>query len=232
MRRRMSGGARLSLWRLRPQRPRARFGPGERLIDLGHERPAVLYVPPHAAFRPAPMVVCLHGARGSGLAHLADLREAADRASMVLLAPSALGSTWSGAGDGSGVDAEAIDRALALALPRLRIDPSRIAIEGFSDGASFGLSLGLANPDLFTRVVAFSPGFVALPRSPPEGVAPPRVLVAHGRHDTVFPLETYGRRVYRELVAAGVYVELREFEGGHAVPRAVAHEALGWISGG
>jgi len=32
---------------------------------------------------------------------------------------------------------------------------------GFSDGASYALSVGITNGDLFTHVIAFSPGFVA-----------------------------------------------------------------------
>jgi predicted esterase len=35
---------------------------------------------------------------------------------------------------------------------------------GFSDGASYALSLGLANGDLFTHVLGFSPGFMRVPR--------------------------------------------------------------------
>ena len=38
------------------------------------------------------------------------------------------------------------------------IDPSRIAMAGFSDGASYSLSVGLANGDLFSAVFGFSPG--------------------------------------------------------------------------
>jgi poly(3-hydroxybutyrate) depolymerase len=43
------------------------------------------------------------------------------------------------------------------------VDPQRICVSGFSDGASYALSLGLANGDLFTHVAAFSPGFMRPP---------------------------------------------------------------------
>ena len=36
---------------------------------------------------------------------------------------------------------------------------------GFSDGASYALSLGAANGDLFTHIAAFSPGFMRPPVS-------------------------------------------------------------------
>ncbi len=40
------------------------------------------------------------------------------------------------------------------------MDAGRVGIGGFSDGASYALSLGLTNGDLFTHVLAFSPGFM------------------------------------------------------------------------
>ncbi len=41
--------------------------------------------------------------------------------------------------------------------------------QGFSDGASYALSLGVPNGDLFTHIVAFSPGFMRLPDQEPAG---------------------------------------------------------------
>lgn len=46
------------------------------------------------------------------------------------------------------------------------IDPAHVAIGGFSDGASCALSLGLVNGDLFTHVMAFSPGLVVADEGP------------------------------------------------------------------
>jgi predicted esterase len=37
------------------------------------------------------------------------------------------------------------------------IDPARVAIGGFSDGATYALSLGLINGDLFKRVAPSHP---------------------------------------------------------------------------
>jgi predicted esterase len=41
-----------------------------------------------------------------------------------------------------------------------------LAVSGFSDGASYALSIGPANGDLFTHVMAFSPGFADLTIAP------------------------------------------------------------------
>ena len=59
-----------------------------------------------------------------------------------------------------GYDYVAINRALEEAFARCAIDRSRLAIGGFSDGASYALSLGLANGDVFGYIIAFSPGFI------------------------------------------------------------------------
>ena len=98
---------------------------------------------------------------------------------------------------------------------------------GFSDCASYALSLGLTNGDLFTHVVAFSPGFMA----PAEEWDAPRVFVSHGAADTVLPVDRCSRRIVPALERAGYAVRYREFAGGHAVPPAIAREAIGWFLG-
>ena len=108
---------------------------------------------------------------------------------------------------------------------RQNVDPARVAVGGFSDGASYALTLGLANGDLFSRVVAFSPGFVAdVVRR-----GSPRFFVSHGTRDTILPIETCGRRIAREFRGLGYDVRFLEFDGGHAVPPDVAEAAMDWL---
>lgn len=47
---------------------------------------------------------------------------------------------------------------LLQVLSNYAVDTTRLGVGGFSDGASYALSLGLTNGDLFTHVIAFSPG--------------------------------------------------------------------------
>ena len=115
-----------------------------------------------------------------------------------------------------------LDLALARVFSIVPIDPGRVAVAGFSDGASYALGLGLANGDLFGRVVAFSPGFVA-------GTARagrPAVFVSHGDADDVLPVDRTSRRIVRALRDDGYDVTYREFPGGHAVPPEVSREAV------
>ena len=119
-----------------------------------------------------------------------------------------------------------IDRALEHTFSRYAVDPARLAIGGFSDGASYALSLGITNGDLFTHVIAFSPGFMA----PAGHAGSPRVFVSHGTRDRVLPIDHCSRRIVPELERSGYDVRYREFDGGHTIPPQIASEAVGWFT--
>jgi predicted esterase len=173
-------------------------------------------------------VLTLHGATGSGRRGLRRLQPLADAAGLILLAPDSRGTTWDVAMTGGfGPDPEFVDRALDLVFARYAVDPSRLVAEGFSDGASYALSLGLLNGDLFTRVIAFSPGFMT------EGSrrGKPRLFVSHGVHDPVLPIDRCSRRIVRDLRGDGYDIRYTEFDGGHAVPSEIARAALDWLAG-
>ena len=209
--------------------PPADGGPPTGLVPLqlsGSDRDGALYVPAsYTPGKPAPLVLSLHGAGGSGRRSLPRLRSLADERGLVLLSPDSRASTWDAVRTGFGPDVEFLDRALDLVFARYAIDPSRIAAEGFSDGASYALSLGLLNGDLFTHVIAFSPGFVLAERR--EGR--PRCFVSHGVQDPVLPIDPCSRRIVRELRGDRYDVSYTEFEGGHVVPPTVARAAVDWL---
>src|SRR5215213_4087104 len=150
---------------------------GLRPLGLGSTRDGLLYVPAgYGAGKRAPMALTLHGAGGdarSGISHFLHL---ADAAGVVLLALESRGRTWDVLVGGYGSDVEFINRALEWTFERLTLDTRRLAITGFSDGASYALSLGLTNGDLFTHVIAFSPGFMV----PASRRGKPPVFVSHG----------------------------------------------------
>ena len=190
---------------------------------------ALRYVPAtYRADRPAALAVMLHGAGGTAQHGLSLLRDAADAAGIVLLAPAARQSTWDLLVGGFGPDVERIDAVLGDTLARCAIDPARVAIGGFSDGASYALSLGLGNGDLFSHVVAFSPGFMA----PALSVGRPRCYVSHGTRDAVLPIARCSRRIVPALERAGHAVRYREFDGAHVVPADLAREAAEWLVAG
>ncbi|HYH46455.1 MAG TPA: phospholipase, partial [Thermoanaerobaculia bacterium] len=108
------------------------------------------------------------------------------------------------------------------------VDAARLAIGGFSDGASYALSVGLTNGDLFTHVLAFSPGFMAPARQ--EGK--PGIYVSHGTRDEVLPIARCSRQLVPQLEQSGYQVIYREFDGPHTVPAEIARQATNWLVGG
>jgi phospholipase/carboxylesterase len=201
-------------------------------VDPSPERGGYLLRVPltYRAQRPAPLALLLHGATGHGRDALALLPDGlADAAGLILLAPTSREYTWDLlVGRRHGPDVAGIDRALEHTFSSYAVDPKRVAVGGFSDGASYALSLGIANGDLFTHVLAFSPGFAA----PPGRVGSPRIFVSHGIRDDVLPIDRCSRRVVPRLEFAGYEVRYREFEGGHEVPPEIAREAVGWFAAG
>jgi predicted esterase len=167
-----------------------------------------------AADRPAPLLVMLHGAGSSAARAMPLVADAAEAHGVVVLAPDSRGATWDVIRDDYGEDVAFLDRALAEAFRACPIDPARLAIAGFSDGASYALSLGILNGALFRDIIAFSPGFV-LPARPDHA---PSIFISHGREDPVLPIGGCGRRIAVRLRALGHAVAYREFAGGHVAP--------------
>lgn len=120
-----------------------------------------------------------------------------------------------------GPDIAFLDKAVDRLFRGYPIDGRRTALAGFSDGASYALSLGLANGAMFSDLLGFSPGFVA-PSSTDDA---PRIFISHGREDRALPIERCGRRVAAQLRSAGRGVLYREFVGGHVVPVEIVAEA-------
>ncbi|MES2176222.1 MAG: phospholipase [Gemmatimonadota bacterium] len=196
----------------RVRKPTKSIAPGEHALPLKRGRPTLLYVPPsYKTDVPAPIVVVLHGATGAGVNQLARYRAYAEQFGAVVLAPSSEGVTWDAIRGDFDADCLHIDAALDYVFDRCAIDATRVAIAGFSDGASYALSLGLINGQLFTHAVAFSPGFII----PGERARKPAIFIAHGTQDEILPIDRCGRPIARDLRAAGYAVDFREFNGGH-----------------
>jgi predicted esterase len=185
-------------------------------------RGATLYVSPGEG--PKTLVLGLHGAGSDPAEPMALLRPYADEAGLILLAPKSKGPTWDIAQGGFGPDVAAIDELLKQVFSEYEVDD--VAIAGFSDGASYALSLGLTNGDLFRSVIAFSPGFIAFGQQ----TGTPRLFISHGTEDSILPIGRTSRRGVPRLRAAGYRVEYREFRGDHEVPPRIAREAIEWLS--
>lgn len=210
----------------RPTAIRATAVIGKSSLGLAGGRDGILYVPStYSANSPAPLVLMLHGAGQTAEIGIRPFLPLADAAGTVLLAPDSRGGTWDFLYGPYGADVAFIDHALAHAFDRCAIDPARIVIEGFSDGASYALSLGLTNGDLFSRIVAFSPCILA----PAANIGRPQIFISHGTEDRILPIDNCGRRLATHLVSAGYRVEFHEFTGPHTVPNEMARLAMQWL---
>lgn len=195
-------------------------------LGLGGKRDGIVYVPDsYQATRPAPLILMLHGAGSNAHDAIQPFRRYADQRGLVLVAPDAREGGWDLLEGGFGADVDFIDHALVKAFEMFAVDPRRVAIEGFSDGASYALSLGLRNAELFTHVVAFSPGFMTIP----QGSGKPKVFVSHGNRDLILPAARCSHRIVNRLERDGYDVTFVEFAGGHSVPGNIAGEAVTWL---
>ena len=211
----------------RPTQPTEAAPRGLQPLGLDAKRDGLLYVPPtYQVKQPAPLVVMLHGAGGDARGGLKLLKPLADAAGLILLAPASRRQTWDVIFGGYGPDIAFIDSALTQTFSRYAIDPAHIAVGGFSDGASYALSVGITNGDLFTHVIAFSPGFMA----PAGQQGKPRLFISHGTRDEVLPIDRCSRKLVPQLKRAGYDVLYREFDGPHTIPPEIASNALTWFT--
>jgi phospholipase/carboxylesterase len=148
--------------------------------------------------------------------------ETAEARGYLVLAPESRGRTWDVILGGYGADVAFIDQALARIFEQHPVDPERIAVAGFSDGASYALSIGIINGALFSDILAFSPGFMA----PTHQADSPRIFISHGVHDGVLPIDACSRRLAPKLRQAGYDLDYREFDGGHEVPPEMVTAAM------
>lgn len=175
-----------------------------------------------------PLLVMLHGATHSARDAIMVVQSAAKERGFMVFAPKSQGRTWDIiVRRGFGPDFMAINDALDRLPVDYPIDPANIAIGGFSDGASYALTLGLLNGDIFRTVLAFSPGFSIAEQI----IGRPKIYISHGRSDRVLPYDRCGSALAHTLSAIRLDVHFDPFEGGHCVPFAQATAAADWWLG-
>jgi phospholipase/carboxylesterase len=208
-------------------RPRAQISgsraSGEARLGIGGARDGRIYVPRQARDK-YPVMLLLHGAGGVGERIERRFQELSDGFGFIIVAPDSRGRSWDVIDEKLGPDVNFIDRALGDLFARYPVDAAHVAVAGFSDGASYALTLGVMNGDLFTHIIAFSPGFTAATYL--QGS--PHIFVSHGTEDEILSAERTGTVLVPGLRRNGFRVEYREFEGPHTVPPEVAREAMEW----
>jgi predicted esterase len=213
------GTPRLNAW---PTAPTRTIATGLQALGIAQLLIPASYTPS----TPAALVLALRGAGGSSRGPINGLKELAEKNGFLVLAVDSREGTWDAIRGAYGPDIQFIDRALRWTFEHCAVDPGRIEVEGFSDGATYALGIGLANGDLFRQVVAFSPGFIPDTDAPARGK--PRIFNSHGFQDPILPKRRTSDLIVPELEKDGYTVRFVEFDGGHTITPQVLQTAVTW----
>lgn len=217
-------------------RPGIVSAPGIRRGTFNLESPPqpLVHVPGNLdVSKPARLILLLHGAGQRAQGIVDRMAPAADRRGAIILAPQSERSTWdvirsfSRGAPEFGADTVRVDQSLAALFAQFTIDPKHIAIAGFSDGASYALSLGPRNQSLFTHIMAFSPGGVA----PFSDAAKAKVFISHGTQDQILAYANTADGIVPGFRSAGFAVEFETFDGQHQFREQEIVKAMNWFLG-
>jgi phospholipase/carboxylesterase len=203
--------------------------PGQHRLKLAEgDRDGLYYIPlTYKEDVRAPFWVVLHGAGGTAQS-TQYMFALAEEFGVILLAPDSRDErTWDGVLQNWGPDVDFIAEAVGHVSRLCRVDPARTTIAGFSDGASYALSLGITYGNNFTRIVSMSPGVM----QPIAARGKPKIFISHGIGDPVMPIDVTSRRFVPRLKNLGYEVTYREYEGTHRLSPPIVREAFKWALG-
>lgn len=214
-------------------------------IERGAQRAVLLTPETLDPARRYPLLTVLHGAGRQDELLLRGCRGEAEARQALFLIPRSFHMTWDliaqAAGGGRSPegapppsprpDLDFLEFAYDLIYRRYPVDAGRQALLGYSDGASYALSVGLSNPQIFRAVLGWAAGFLALnPAAAEPGTPRPAVLLEYGSHDELFPFEQVALPMRAQLEDLGCQVTFRVDEGGRHWPSgSFQREALDWF---
>ena len=189
-----------------------------------------LYVPEN--YRPETahnLIVALHGGSGHGRQFLWNWVRIARSRGLIVVAPTAIGSTWALAGPD--MDSPNIQRILDFVRARWNIAPDKLLLTGMSDGGSFTLLSGLQSDSPFTHLAPFAAGFHPLMAEMADGTRARGlpIYLVHGALDWMFPVEL-AQTAQRMLTFIGTRLTYREVPDlAHVYPRDENAALLDWF---
>ena len=191
----------------------------------------------------APGLLLLHG-RGADEADLMGLEEALDPRLTIVSprAPFRLGPGYAwydmyhiGSPDPEtlAVSMTEIREFIEGMLTTYNIDPQRLFLLGFSQGAILSAAIALTMPERVAGVVMHS-GYVpptgAGLELHPDGIEGKSFFVAHGKYDDIIPV-TFGRDAEEYLSEAGARLTYQEYPIGHSISEESLHDLSEWLTG-
>jgi predicted esterase len=184
-----------------------------------------LLPPNHDASKATPLIIALHGSGGTGADMADQWKSIAARNGAILVCPDALrplgqGYQWMFRDESDWLVMDVIQRAKA----KHNIDPDRVILTGFSQGANTALELATRHPEAFAGVVIiaghYEPDINPFPKGPggaggADAKLPPFALLIGANDEAA----QSNRAAEAELKALGIPVMLRIYPGhGHAFP--------------
>lgn len=196
-----------------------------------------LLPPKHDAKTPAPLIIALHGSGGTGAEMASAWKEIAAASGAILVCPDALrplgnGYQWMFRDESDWLVMDVIERTKA----KHAIDPKRIILTGFSQGANTALELGVRHPEAFAGIITiaghYEPDINPFPKK--KGAKLPPFALLIGANDEA---AASNKTAEAELKALGIPVMLRIYPGmGHGFPpqreRELAEALRFIVSGG
>ncbi len=190
-----------------------------------------------------PTIVALHG-RGTDSADLLPLIESLELDDVLVVAPHAplpfnpwsgfawydLSQQWVPNPRTFNTSLQLLRRFLAESKGGYPLDPQRLILLGFSQGAVMAYAAGLLEPSSIRGIVALS-GYIPHRSGLPlqlhnlNGLA---AFVAHGTHDEIIPVQL-GRESAELLKKAGADLLYREYPMGHEVREETVRDLGAWM---
>ncbi len=124
-----------------------------------------------------------------------------------------------------------LQRFIAELIESYQLDPDRVYLMGFSQGAIMSLSLALTEPDKLAGVVVMSGRL--LPElspviAPPEALKDFPIFMAHGVADNMIPIRD-ARATHEQLSRLPVDLTYREYPMGHQVSIESLNDIANWL---
>lgn len=202
-------------------------------VEQGPARAVLLTPEPIDPERRYPLVTVFHGAGRQDEMLVKGLRDEPDARQAFFLIPRSLDPTWDLISGPSRHDLDFLEYAYDLIGRRYPIDYARQVLMGYSDGASYALSVGISNGRHFDALIGWAAGFLVVDPDRFDPEAPkPRLYLEYGSHDPLFPFEHVALPMRERLEEAGFDLTFSVDEGGRHWPSGSFHrEALDWYFG-
>lgn len=172
------------------------------------------------ATKPAPLIVALHGMGSNADQFSRTWKPMANDFGAILAAPQGM-SRMSNGGFHWGTVEEGvylINRTIDKVSQQYSVDPDRIILTGFSQGASVSFIFAMRHPDRIAGVIPVA-GFydhAVAPVSSMTGAAKPRFYIMNGANDVEADNNRWACKLLNE---AGIKAEVKIFPNvGHAFP--------------